>query len=197
MVEFPASYCPTCGGALSTDDEPRYDCPECGRTVYHSPSIATQVAVVDSRAEGTSATGGDAEPRVLLGERGTPPAEGRYTTPGGHIDLWEEPKTAAVRELNEETGLRAEAEDLTLLKVRDLTARVPYPGLTDEKQVICVDYGISWGAVDGQPAPADDLAAVQWTGAAGFGDIDWAYEQDPLICRKALRVVETNEGTYS
>lgn len=191
MVEFPPSYCPTCGGTLSADEAPRYDCPECGRSVFHSPTIATQVAVVAPCSEGAT-TGSDAGPRVLLGERGTPPGEGRFTTPGGHIDLWEEPETAAVRELNEETGVRAEAEDLTLLEVRDLTATVPHPGLTDEKQVICVDYGISGAAVDGQPAPADDLDGVRWVGAEDFDDIEWAYEQDPLICRKALRSFGVN-----
>lgn len=195
MVEFPPSFCPTCGTELADDDEPRYDCPECDRSVFHAPSIATQVAVIDSGSAGASTTGCSTEPRVLLGERGTPPGKGLYTTPGGHIDLWEDPKSAAVRELKEETGLRATSEDLNLLEVRDLTATVPVPGLTDEKQVICVDYGISSEAVDGQPAAADDLAAVRWARVADFEHIDWAYEQDPQICRMAMHTVETDGET--
>lgn len=195
MVEFPPSYCPTCGGPLSGEAAPRYDCPECGRTVFHSPSIATQVAVVDPASAGPVSSGSDAESRVLLGERGMPPGEGRFTTPGGHIDLWEEPETAAVRELHEETGLHAEAEDLRLLDVRDLTATVPHPGLTDQKQVICVDYGISWKAVEGHPAAADDLAAVRWARVSALPRIDWAYEQDRLICREAVRAFASTDGT--
>lgn len=194
MVEFPPSYCPTCGAALSTDDAPRYDCPECGRTVFHSPAIATQVAVVDSDAKVASANGNHGEARVLLGERGTPPGEGRYTTPGGHIDLWEEPETGAVRELHEETGLRAEAEDLRLLDVRDLTATVSHPGLTDEKQVICVDYGISWETVGGEPAAADDLAGVRWVGESALASVNWAYEQDRMICQAAFSAFQSSEG---
>lgn len=191
MVEFPPSYCPTCGTALDPEDEPRYECTECSRTVFHSPTIATQVAVIDSDADGISNTHTDTEPQILLGERKNPPGKGRYTTPGGHIDIWEEPKTTAVRELQEETGLRAAAEDLKLLEVRDLTATVPVPGLTDQKQVICVDYWISSQAVDGQPAPADDLAALTWAGTDDLDEIQWAYEQDPLICRQAFRAFET------
>jgi 8-oxo-dGTP diphosphatase len=195
MVQFPPSYCPTCGATLSAEDGPRYECPECGETVFHSPSIATQVAVVERSSAGNASSSDAPESRVLLGERGTAPGEGRFTTPGGHIDLWEEPRRAAVRELREETGLRAVPEELALLDVRDLSATVPYPGLTDEKQVICVDYGILWEAVEGQPAPADDLAAVRWASESSLDAIEWAYEDDRLICREAIRAFDSNDSS--
>lgn len=194
MVDFPPSYCPACGGRVNPEERPRYVCADCGRTVFHSPAVATQVAVVDEAPAEDSTRTRQPESRVLLGERGTPPGEGRYTTPGGHIDLWEAPEEAAVRELHEETGLLADSTDLILLDVRDLTAIVPQPGLTDEKQVICVDYAIPYTVVAGNPDAADDLAGLQWVGESRFEEVEWAYEQDPLICRAALTTVESNQA---
>ncbi len=42
---------------------------------------------------------------VLLIMRGHPPFEGMWACPGGFIEMEETPETAAVRELQEETGL--------------------------------------------------------------------------------------------
>jgi ADP-ribose pyrophosphatase YjhB (NUDIX family) len=186
MVEFPPSYCPSCGNRLDGAQAPRYQCQDCGRSVFHSPSVAVQVAVVDGVGSTGVTASGDAEPRILLGERGTPPAEGRYTTPGGHVDLWERPRQAGIRELKEETDLSGDPADLKLLTVRDLTATVPEPGLTDEKQVICIDYAIRWAALDGEPVADDDIAGVRWTEVSKFPDVQWAYEDDESVCRHAI-----------
>lgn len=179
MVEFPPSYCPSCGAALEGDG-PRYGCPDCGREVFHTPSLAVQVAVVDA-----SQRPGE----VLIGERGSPPAAGRWTTPGGHVDLWEGPGDAAVRELSEETSLTVERTAMDLLGARGLTARKPEPGLTDEKQVICLDFAVGLSAVTGSPTPADDLTGVRWATPDEFEEIRWAYESDPAVARQALDAV--------
>lgn len=184
MVEFPPSYCPSCGAALHGDG-PRYGCPDCGRDVFHTPSIAVQVAVVD-----TANTSG----KVLIGERGSPPVAGRWTTPGGHVDLWEGPREAAVRELDEETGLSVERTAMELLRARDLAAREPEPGLTDEKQVICLDFAVGMRAVNGSPSPDDDLTGVRWVTPDEFEAIPWAYERDPAVCRQALAAVGRGHG---
>lgn len=189
MVEFPPSFCPSCGAPLDDAEAPRYRCPDCGRSVFHSPSIAVQVAVVDAQNSHRSDESSDTDASVLLGERGMPPGEGRYTTPGGHVDLWEEPRVTGIRELEEETGLWGDPDDLALLTVRDLTATVPEPGLTDEKQVICVDYAIRAMALDGEPMAADDLAGVRWTPRSELSAVSWAYEGDESVCRQALEVL--------
>lgn len=189
MVEFPPSFCPSCGAPLDDTRAPRYDCPECGRGVFHSPSVAVQVAVVDG-ANSSRAETGDQKVRVLLGERGAPPAEGRYTTPGGHVDLWEDPRETAIRELEEETNLIGRQEDLSLLTVRDLTVTVPEPGLTDEKQVICIDYAIRWTALDGDPIAGDDLADVRWRARSDLSGVPWAYERDESVCVQAIELLD-------
>ena len=181
MTELPPSFCPYCGAELHGEG-PKHRCPDCGSGVFHSPAVAAAVAVVDR------STGG--EPRVLLGERGAAPAEGRFSTPGGHVDFGESPRTAAARELAEETGLRVDPDDLRLLEARDLETVVPEPGLTDEKQVICVDYAVALGATDGEPTATDDLAGVRWADESAFDGTEWAYTDDVAVFRAAIAAVE-------
>jgi len=45
--------------------------------------------------------------RVLLVKRAYPPGAGKWSIPGGHVELGEDIVEAAVRELEEETGIKA------------------------------------------------------------------------------------------
>ncbi len=59
--------------------------------------------------------------RVVLIRRGKPPLEGRWSVPGGTVELGETLEQALVREMKEETGLQVEPEGL--LAVFDRVAR--------------------------------------------------------------------------
>jgi 8-oxo-dGTP diphosphatase len=50
--------------------------------------------------------------KVLLLKRSNPPNQGRWALPGGLVELGETVQDAAVREINEETGLKVEIEGL-------------------------------------------------------------------------------------
>lgn len=59
--------------------------------------------------------------KVVLIRRGKPPMEGRWTIPGGTVELGETLVEALVREMLEETGLQVEPDGL--LTVFDRVAR--------------------------------------------------------------------------
>lgn len=63
--------------------------------------------------------------RVLLIERGWAPYAGCWALPGGHVDPGETSRTAAARELEEETGVKVDELDLTLIGVYDVPGRDP------------------------------------------------------------------------
>lgn len=65
---------------------------------------------------------------VLLIKRAKPPFEELYVMPGGHVEPGESLEAAAVRELEEETGVRVEEEELQPLCVLSACDRDPRPG---------------------------------------------------------------------
>ena len=112
---------------------------------------------------------------VLLVQRRTPPNVGSCGFPGGHVELGETAKQAAVRELAEETGVRAEAlEYLTNVDVllHNETGHVTRQYLLTA--VLC-HY------LEGTPMAADDAADARWVAlsdleGAGYQLIDQVAE---------------------
>ncbi|WP_276253459.1 NUDIX hydrolase [Halomontanus rarus] len=110
MAADPYEYCPYCGNGVSACDLPTaYYCGSCEEYVFDDPAANARVAVVD----------GD---RILLVEIDDefriddPPYDhdSEWMLPGGHIEVPEQPREAASRELEEETDLVADPADLEL-----------------------------------------------------------------------------------
>ncbi|GAB4476754.1 MAG: NUDIX domain-containing protein [Anaerolineae bacterium] len=90
------NYCPRCGKPLKDGEyagKVRRLCPACGFVHFSDPKVAAVVFITQ---------GG----RLLMVRRGVEPEPGKWALPAGYIDLGEDPREAAVREVQEETGLQ-------------------------------------------------------------------------------------------
>src|SRR5690242_10917589 len=91
-----------------------------GRDYPPAPVVAVGVVLLDG------APGGE---RVLLVRRARPPGVGKWTVPGGAVELGETMRAAAARELAEETGLEATLGPVVEVLervVRDAAGRVQF-----------------------------------------------------------------------
>jgi 8-oxo-dGTP diphosphatase len=112
--------------------------------------------------------------RVLLARRGKEPLYGRWTVPGGTVELGETLEEAVVREMEEETGLRV--EPVEVLTVFD---RIEREGERVTYHYVIVDYRCRWRS--GEPRAASDALDVAWASAEELP----GYDLPP----KALEVV--------
>lgn len=98
-------YCPRCGSdrleqkVPPRDDRERTCCPDCGYVHYVGPALAAGAILHDGE-------------RLCLVRHVLEPGAGRWTFPGGFVDVEEHPEQAALRETAEETGFAAAIERL-------------------------------------------------------------------------------------
>jgi len=102
------------------------------------------------------------EDKVLLVLRAKPPAENRWTIPGGSVELGETLQEAAEREILEETGLTIQAGKPVY--TFDVIERDPKGKILFH--YVIVDLAADY--VSGELKPGDDANDVCW---ASFGDV--------------------------
>jgi 8-oxo-dGTP diphosphatase len=96
--------------------------------------------------------------RVLLVRRGAEPLKGRWSLPGGLLELGEELEDGVRRELKEETGL--DVEPLAMLTVFDRIMRGGPDGQRVRYHYVIVDYVCR--RKRGRLAPASDVLDACW-----------------------------------
>jgi len=92
---------------------------------------------------------------VLLIRRGKPPYKGEWSIPGGKIEHGETAEEAALRELDEETGVKAEI--IGLVGVVDSIGARQGEG---DWHFVLIDYAARW--LSGEPVAADDVSDAQF-----------------------------------
>jgi ADP-ribose pyrophosphatase YjhB (NUDIX family) len=90
-----ADFCQQCGtrlGQAIAFGKTRSVCPNCGFVHFEDPKVAVGVIV-------------EMDGGIVLGKRGHEPQLGLWSFPSGYVDAGEVLEEAAVREVQEETGL--------------------------------------------------------------------------------------------
>jgi len=119
------------------------------------------------------------ERRILLVQRGTEPMRGRWSIPGGLIEVGEMLSQAVVREVREETGL--EVEPVELIELLD---RIHREGDRVRYHYVIADYLCR--VVGGTLQAASDADAVRWVERA-----EWNSHSALLLDPITVRVIET------
>ncbi|HET7483150.1 MAG TPA: NUDIX domain-containing protein [Actinomycetota bacterium] len=165
----PFDFCPACSARLGKGDDEGSKCPSCGRSWYrNSAPTAGCAIVVDGRA--------------LITQRAREPEKGRFDVPGGFLGPGEQVLDGLRREVQEELGVEI---DVT---IDDCVSMVAHT-YGDEG-----DYVLALGFLarlrSGEPTAADDVAALAWISLDDIDDVDFAWEHDRELVRKALTAVE-------
>jgi ADP-ribose pyrophosphatase YjhB (NUDIX family) len=96
------NFCVECGAKMMRREKYgklRPVCPSCGHIHFDDPKVAAAVVV-------------EHDEKILLTRRVNDPQRGLWTVPGGFVDAGEDPREAAARECEEETGLKVEVTEL-------------------------------------------------------------------------------------
>jgi ADP-ribose pyrophosphatase YjhB (NUDIX family) len=128
------SHCSYCGTAFVPGSPWPRTCATCGETTWVNPTPVALVMMPIIETDGRTG--------LLMVRRGIEPQLGQIGLPGGFIEEGESWQQAAVRELWEETGLRADVAEVELADV-----------LSAPSHVILI-----FGRV--KPRPVEELAAL-------------------------------------
>ena len=126
---------------------------------------------------------------VLLIRRGTPPREGQWSLPGGRIEPGEPVRTAALRELKEETAVDAELIDL--IDVVDAIFENKAGDLITRHYVL-IDYVAQWRS--GTPKAGDDAADARFFHLSDLASMGMWDETLRVIDAAAARLGLKREG---
>lgn len=113
--------------------------------------------------------------RVLLVRRGTEPMLGKWTLPGGMLEVGESLTAGVVREVMEETGLSVEPVELV-----ELLDRIHRDGERVRYHYVIADYLCR--VVSGALLAASDADAVRWVEHAEWNSHS-ALRLDPITVR--------------
>lgn len=155
---MPDAFCSHCGGPLVLVDDhgvQRQRCSRCAAIVYRNSKPC--VGAVIRRGD-----------RVLLSKRAREPHLGQWDLPGGFLESGEHPEAGILREIAEETGLRASV-------VRLLGVDTGKYGDDDTLNLV---YEL---AAEGDAVPADDSLELRWFPLDALPQMAFEHERELLL----------------
>ena len=153
-------HCPRCGAPAEVRFPRSVHCPACGYAAFFNPKPVACAVVRDA--------GG----RVILHRRAYEPGAGRWSMPGGFVDLGESVEEAAAREVEEE--LRTTATIGALVGV--------YSHASD--RVVVVAYE---AVLDGEPRPTDEAPEIEAFAPDAIPWDELAFSSDRMALADLLR----------
>jgi ADP-ribose pyrophosphatase YjhB (NUDIX family) len=130
MYKVEPNYCLSCGKPLDLrkiDETERRACPNCPFVFWGDYSIGVGALVIKDN-------------KVLLVKRAHDPGKGYWTNPGGYIEQFESIEETIVREVEEESGIKAAVKGI--VAVRD-----------QPRHIHNVYIAFSMEYIDGDPRP--------------------------------------------
>lgn len=111
-------FCRSCAHPLvrtipTGDTLERNECPECGYIEYETPTAVVSTLLVSQK-------------KILFVRRAVEPYAGKWAPPGGYPEKGESMRAAAVREVNEETGIVIEQNQLIPFFLSSITSTNQY-----------------------------------------------------------------------
>ena len=146
-------FCPRCAGKLTRADD-HLACESCGGRYWPSSFPGAQGIL-------------ERDGRVLLAQRALEPRKGHWDLPGGFLTEGEDPGEGVKREFLEETGLAVEPVELMRIDIEPYADRFV--------------FSVTWIVTgDGEPRPADDVAALRWFGPGELPEMAFPGQDDVL-----------------
>ncbi len=121
---------------------------------WKKPSLTADICIITD----------EAEKKILLIRRGNHPCLGRWALPGGFSEEGERIEESAARELMEETGIKMDSKELTLVGIYSKPGRDPRGWTVTAAYRALVDPGSV------RPIAADDADDAKWFTICEDGD---------------------------
>ena len=170
----PFVYCPSCATELEdVEDGAGQGCPNCGRKWYPNSSPSAGAVIVQ-------------DDKALITKRGSEPEKGKFDVPGGFVEAGEDVLDGLRRELKEELDVEID------VSIDDVVQIVTHQYGDEGNWVMAI--GFFARLVSGEPTPADDVANIKWTSVDEIDDLDFAWEHDRELVRKALLAAGGGHG---
>ena len=140
---------------------------------WKKPSLTADICIISKDDNGE---------KILLIKRGNHPCLGKWALPGGFSNEGERIEETAARELQEETGIKMQADELLLVGVyskpgrdpRDWTVSVAYMAVVDASEI--------------EVLAADDAADAKW--------FDIIIDPDTITLRSGEEQIDINNLAF-